>query len=384
MLVGVSLIFSVKVFRKVNGISIFQTLSGYELASIWLFLSILNDQNQFWLISETPQGIAFLTIIIIAAALFLTNASSKKRRNLKMLQAVIKFIGYFLIGVFFVQFLVPQGIIILSGEIDPVPRFHPIILLILSLWGLLILIYLNRSDLRLNNFTTEGRIPFLLRITRVMGFGGMIIVILQPAFSPFVQNHTIDSAIFIASRLVVQIAILLFFFSIWDNPVESLDVGRQLSNLFTQERIGIGVFSLQPEGPIIWYSEGFSFLGNGTQQSSRLLALGVAAMVSLGQEDSYLEDSVMIPLVSGSAYTALAMGSWIRDPTQKDPRMNGRSFVVGVIVLPKHFDWIFDSRTLLEKSFKKLMHSIEQPSDLTPEQFYSEVKRSNYDIALKS
>ncbi len=351
------------------------------LASAWMFLSLLNDHVSIWLINSDPQGTAFLTILLILAALMVTNSLHRGFRFASHLRHFILFMGWFLIGIFFVQVVVPESIIILSQQGESSPSIHPIVLILLIGWAFIILVYLFTFDLRTVKGLDRYFPTYVLQVPRFIGFGGMVLFVIQPLVIRLDPDLGRNYLLLVADRLLVQFAILFFMVILLDDPTVALEIGRRLRKLYDAGEIGLAFFGFDETGPTLWFSKGdFAADPDGI---SRLLSIGLSAMVALGQDDEYVVGSVLIP-IAGNRHTALGLGNWMKDASQADPRMKGRTFVVGVVILPNTIAWIFDHREHLEASFTRFLQHYEDRSQLSPEAFYEFMRSELLEIGISS
>ncbi len=381
ILLAMAIGLSVAIFRKIRGSSIFQTLLGYVLVSVWMFLSILNDRVSFWLVNSTPQGISFLTALLVLAAMLVTNSIRRGFKGVHPLRRVILYGGWFFLGMFFVQVIVPVNVIIIETQNGVPVQLLPEVLFLLFSWAIFVLAYLLKTDLKDIGRNMSTINPRILHVGQLLGFFGMVLIILQPLVLQIAPSLALSYFFLEGNRLMVQLAIILFFYILWDDPSQALEIGRLIRELYESEKIGLALFGFEETGPVLWFSKGFC--SSKEQEIASLYSLGVSVMVILGQDNEYVEGSVLIPLASGQD-VALAVGGWVRDDQQGDPRMGGRSFVVGLIILPKLLSWIFDDRERIEVAFRQLLVSVRDRAELTPSLFFETMRSELLEIAISS
>lgn len=384
LLLVIAIAIGISITAKVRAKGVYRTILGFQLAAIWMILTLINNLSGDPFVEEnlrTPQTAALLTEGIILAGILLIHSSARYHQKHASIGRTVSLLGWFLLGAFFGQVIDPSTNFAYPVDLREFHgyTFHPVFLSLLIIWGVGIIYLLTTVE----EIEEGGHTRTPLRAAKIVGLGGLMIVVTQPIQNLMDFGSEFRAMIFIIGRLAVLLGIIFYFITIWEDPLETYPPTRSVKNLFRREQVSFALFVFEATGPEIAFHRGFGFFGEGDRKMSRLGSLGIAAMVVLGRGDEYIEQSAIFPVKADEDQVAIAMGKWIADGTQKDQRMNGKSYINLVLTVPEPASWLFNQRTFLEKRFHEFVERKGRRSNLTADDCKAFIRESLQEVALR-
>ncbi len=340
---------------------------GFFLIAAWAYLTILYGIFYSAIGEFRPQVVAslFLLFLVSTQLLIIGNRPLDFRFHVHI--QVILDSGWIAAGMAIAQIAFPSIHVISTSFRGGVPILflHPIVSLLIVPRGLLLFYLVVQNNILVLMDTRDGWTRFKVISMGIMGIGGFSLVFSQS----LIPDAPIDiyTSIYIVSRFFILFAIALLFVELWNDERTVLPALRGVTNVFLGERIHFALYGFGDRGPELIFDSGFSFLREEDHRYIRLISVGLTSLTSLGRGDEYIEGSTILPVVEDKEYTGLALNGWIDDPTQNDPRFEGRTYISLLIVVERSHDWIFSDRKRWENSFFSFLKNTGTLQNLTIE-----------------